>query len=265
MKPFIGITCCSRETHDDGAPVIGARETFVAAIQKAGGIPILLPLVVGEEAQRALFQSVDAILIPGGEDVDPALYGEARSPKVEPPAVLRDEFEIRCARWGFHDGKPVLGVCRGMQLMNVSVGGTLIQDLIDDRGPSGGLHRSSGEHRYREPAHDLILEPGSQIARILGVESCPVSSFHHQAVKDLGAGLCAVGRAGDGIIEAFERGDGESFFVGVQSHPEEMVKSVFGAIWMRMFAALVSAAAAAKRQTVANADRVIESRRQGRS
>jgi putative glutamine amidotransferase len=173
----------------------------------AGGVPIASDSWADPDA---LLDRVDALVLNGGGDIAPELYGADRIEATDAPNQRRDEFELRLARGATERGLPLLGVCRGMQLLNVARGGTLVQDLNGDV-----------EHYARQawdrPVHEVETEPGSRLARAFG-EGAAVNSVHHQAIDRLGGGLRASARAPDGVIEAIEDEHGRA--VGVQWHPE---------------------------------------------
>jgi putative glutamine amidotransferase len=179
-----------------------------ALVVAAGGVPVASDAWAEPEL---LLERVDALILNGGSDIAPELYGAEPLAATDAPNPRRDDFELRLARSAIARGLPVLGVCRGMQLLNVARGGTLVQDL------GGGV-----EHYVREawdrPVHEVDVEPGSRLARAFGDERTTVNSVHHQAVDRLGDGLRATARAADGVIEGIEDDDGVA--VGVQWHPE---------------------------------------------
>ena len=178
------------------------------------------------ESPRKLLSELDGVLLTGGGDVDPVLYGEDRHPTAEDAEPGRDEFEIDLARRAVEADLPLLAICRGAQVLNVASGGTLVQDI-----PSAV--RSDLRHTIQEPknavAHDVTVTPGSRLEQALGpavdaAHACRVNSRHHQSVARLGSGLTASATAPDGIIEAIERA-GAAFCVGVQWHPENFWRS----------------------------------------
>ena len=225
MRPHIGIptqTLHSIEIIPRDLPqsVVMNQRYYIAA-SKAGAVPWLIPLLDDdEETLRLMYDRLDGILLPGGIDVDPALYGEAPHPKLGSLDPARDRVEIILTRWAAEDGKPVLGLCRGLQIINVALGGTLYQDLADqvpesikhDYYPTQGFAR---DHL----SHDVALASGSRLRHAEGADRIAVNSMHHQGVKTLGRGLVASATAPDGVIEAAESA-GEHFLVGVQWHPE---------------------------------------------
>lgn len=213
-KPTIGITRCSK------------LEDYVASIEQAGARARILE--VSEDASKVL-QQIDGVLLTGGGDVDPVFYREDRGPEIHDAEPGRDEFEIDLVKRAMAADIPVLGICRGSQVMNVAAGGTLIQDI-----PTAV--RSDLRHSIKEPkntvAHDVSVTPGSRLERVLGSivdgnHACRVNSRHHQSVGQLGAGLVASAVAADGVVEAIETIEGENgaFCLGVQWHPENFVSS----------------------------------------
>ena len=231
MAPLIGITSYSERTSfgvwDMNAAVL--PRSYVDAVARAGGIPVLLPPVTTGQAE--LVKRVDGLLLSGGADIAPSRYNQTTHPETIGTRPDRDSFEIRLARAAIAVGLPVLAICRGMQVLNVVLGGTLNQHLPDVVGHAG--HRPElgvfGTNRIR-------IE-GGRMASILG-DSVTVLCHHHQAVDVLATGMVAVGHAEDGTIEAIES-PGPEFLLGVQWHPEESLEDPAND---RLFAALVAAA-----------------------
>ncbi len=189
--------------------------TYAQAVTDAGGVALLLPSPVTDldSAADAVLDSVDGLLLAGGADVDPAAYAQPRLTATGPARPERDAWEISLAQKAIARRIPVLGVCRGMQVLNTALGGTLIQHLPDVVGgdahcPTVGVHGR----------HDVDLAPASRLAALVGPRAV-VATYHHQAVDRLGTGLVATGWADDGIVEAVET-DGPEWVVGVQWHPE---------------------------------------------
>ena len=212
------------------------RETYPRAIAEAGGLPVILPPLEDAQALRQLFEMLDGIVFPGGLDVHPSHYGEAHvHPATEVDPAL-DTLELRLAEWAVSSDIPTLGICRGQQLLNVALGGTLLQDLPSERLPAGVAHRQAGQRR--ELSHTIRVEGGSRLAGILGSTTVEVNSFHHQAVRCLGGGLRAVAWSPDGIIEGVE-GTDHPWLMAVQFHPEDLVP--FHDPSRRLFRALVRA------------------------
>ncbi|HWB96903.1 MAG TPA: gamma-glutamyl-gamma-aminobutyrate hydrolase family protein, partial [Bryobacteraceae bacterium] len=168
---------------------------------------------------------LDALLITGGGDVNPALYGRASEPQTQPPDDPRDHLEIRLLQQALDRDLPVLAICRGMQLLNVAHGGTLVQHL------EGHSVRSADPSI---PVHDVHVAEGTRLARILGAGAHPVNSRHHQAVEEVGQGLAIIARSPEGVIEGLERTD-RRFVVAVQWHPEDQART--DAVQLRLFEA----------------------------
>ncbi len=223
-RPIIGIP--TQTLHSiDGIPE-GLPESWVMnqrysrAVAAAGGLPVMIPLLDEEDTLRALYDRMDAILIPGGVDLDPATYGESPLPTCGRLDPARDRVELHFARWAVAEGKPLFGLCRGLQILNVALGGTLYQDIAAQRTdaikhdyfPTAGYPR---DHL----AHPVTVASGSRLDALIGSAPLKVNSMHHQAVNGLAAGLEATAVAPDGVIEAVET-PGSSFVLGVQWHPE---------------------------------------------
>jgi putative glutamine amidotransferase len=226
VRPLVGITCSTLPDRD-GSPRFSVPKAYVAHVEAAGGRSIVLPTVDASEAERYV-DLVDGVVLSGGADVDPALYGEERHPQVTDVDRPRDLFEIAVARTAAARGRPLLGICRGVQVMNVALEGTLVQ------------HRP--EHRSDvHDAHPVDVEPGTRLSEVLGRASLPVNSHHHQAIDRCAARLRVSARAPDGTVEAAEAGD-HPFFVGVQWHPERRDDEPT----RRLFRAFVEAAARAR-------------------
>ena len=203
----------------DGARRTGANAAYLSSVLGAGGVPLLLsPLIGAAQAARAL-DGADGLLLTGGEDMDPAWYGAERSPLCHEPSRERDLFELALFAAARQRGLPILCICRGIQVMNVALGGTLYQDLASER-PGPVDHNPAAARTDR--SHPVRLLPGSRAATALGRDRVTVNSFHHQAVKDLAPGLVASGWTEDGLIEAVEAPEGEPWLLAVQWHPEEM-------------------------------------------
>jgi putative glutamine amidotransferase len=190
-------------------------DTYVASVQRTGAIAVLLPVDV--RAPLELLDLIDGLLLIGGADIDPSSYGAGRDPQLEATYPDRDDFEIALLNGAIERDMPVFGICRGMQLINVALGGTLVQDLPGVEG-SNPHRRALGTFDGTE--HTIVLEPGSLTAAAAGEDVHTASCHHHQAVDELGEGLVVSGRADvDGVIEAIEAEDGR-WLLGVQWHPE---------------------------------------------
>jgi putative glutamine amidotransferase len=203
----------------------------------AGGVPVLIPLLGDEDMLGVIYRRLDGLLLAGGVDIDPAHYGQAQHPQLGEVDALRDRVELLLPRWALRDGRPIFGICRGIQVLNVAAGGTLWQDIstqvettIDHAACQHGTPRSG-------IVHTVEVIAGSKLASIVGEGELPVNSLHHQAVKDIAPGFVVTACAPDGIIEGLEL-PGHRFCVGVQWHPEEMTDDVR---MRRLFEELVAA------------------------
>lgn len=230
-KPWIGITTYGP---DGERPTHSLPEGYSHAVARAGGVPLLLP-ACGVEASETL-ERVDGLILSGGGDLDPALYGGEPHPTVYQVIRARDAFELALARESLsHPDLPVLGICRGMQVMNVALGGDLFVHLPDAVG-EGVTHRLPP----REPtSHPVEVEGASLLEEIYGIRSFPVCSWHHQAVRRMGAGLRPIAYSEDGVVEALLYSE-HDFALGVQWHPEMQVRE--DPLQRRLFAALVERA-----------------------
>lgn len=210
--PRIGIS--GRIATVEGGERTGVNGAYLRAIAAAGGAPAILSPLGGAGAVPSLLEGLDGLVLSGGADVDPARYHHAAHPNLGTVEPLRDAFELALIAEARDRTIPVLGICRGLQIMNVALGGTLWQDLPAEVAP----HPQSGPRTQR--AHRVDMDPGSRLAEALGVPTLMVNSFHHQAIRDLGPGIVATARAADGVIEGIEATDGW-WMLGVQWHPEE--------------------------------------------
>jgi putative glutamine amidotransferase len=224
IRPLIGITMGPDKP---GSPYLQLRSSYARAIETAGGLPVLIP-PMAPESVSALLERLDGVVFPGGADVDPAEYGESIHPRTETNPDL-DRLELAVARWAVGSDLPTLGICRGQQLLNVALGGSLIQHLDD--------HRQPGDRSAL--TQTLTLTAGSRLADVFGSTRIEVNTMHHQAVNALGRGLKAVAWAtSDGTIEGLES-DEHPWLLMVQFHPEELVG--FHEPSQRLFAAFVEA------------------------
>lgn len=198
-------------------------QRYIQTLVQAGAIPWMIPLV-DESTLRGVFDALDGVFLPGGADIDPVSYGRDPHPLCDRTDPERDRVELLLARWAMAESKPVLGVCRGMQLINVAAGGTLYQDLAEQL-PGSIKHDyfpyKGKEFRRDFLAHTVRVHPDSRLARLFGDGELPVNSMHHQGVKELGAGLRETAVSPDGLIEAIET-DGDAYVFAVQWHPEAL-------------------------------------------
>ena len=244
-RPIVGIPTQTLQSLGGISAEIPASwvmsQRYVLTLTTAGAIPWLIPLV-DSETLRGIYEALDGVFLPGGADIDPVSYGTAPHPMCDKTDRERDRVELALARWAIADGKPVLGVCRGMQLINVAAGGTLYQDLATQR-PNGIKHDYfpfGGQSFARDYlAHEVRIAEDSRLARLFGPGPVKVNSMHHQGVRTLGAGLVATAHAPDGLIEAVE-GPDASYLLAVQWHPEALTER--DAATRRLFAEFVEAA-----------------------
>jgi putative glutamine amidotransferase len=198
------------------------NQRYYLAATQAGAVPWMIPLIEDLATLREIYDRLDGLLLAGGVDMDPATYNEEKSPLcgvIDPP---RDLVEMQLARWALADGKPIFGICRGLQVLNVVMGGSLFQDVTaecstaikHDYVPTEGWSR---DHL----AHEITIHSGTRLHAALGTSRAMVNSMHHQGIDRLGEGLAVTAVAPDGLIEAIEA-PGRNFLLGVQWHPEAM-------------------------------------------
>jgi putative glutamine amidotransferase len=235
-RPLIGISGNIRVL--DGTDRAGVNAAYVHSIAKAGGVPILLtPPIAPAGADRAV-EFLDGLVLTGGHDLDPHWYDSPPSPALGPLDRQRDEFELALFHAARTRGLPILGICRGLQLVNVAMGGTLIQDLPSEQ-PGEVHHDPAGPRDAR--THAIRLSAGSRLHQALGTGFLETNSFHHQAIRELAPGLAVTARADDGLIEAVESRDEGGWLLAVQWHPEEFHRDRDSPD-QRLFHALVEAA-----------------------
>ena len=214
---------CTTETIG-GRPRVRLNEAYVTALTEAGLVPLVAPPLTGDLAAMAdaILGAVHGLVLTGGEDVDPALYGAARHPELGPLQHERDAWELALAAAAQRRRLPTLAICRGVQLLNVALGGTLVQDLPSER-PSSLAHEQAGGRDAR--THDVRVSEGTRLRDLLGADRVPVNSMHHQAVDRVGDGLATNAVSDDGVIEGVESTDAGWWAVGVQWHPEELTRT----------------------------------------
>ncbi|MCB9453382.1 MAG: gamma-glutamyl-gamma-aminobutyrate hydrolase family protein [Anaerolineaceae bacterium] len=237
MKPLIGITTASYTVPERGL-YNQVSTGNIKAIDSAGGLPVLIPVHVGMETLRAIYEQVDGILLPGGRDVNPQRYHMARHALTQDPDDRRDEAELAIARWAVEEDRPLFAICRGHQLLNVALGGTLIQDIASETA-SPIIHSTPRDIPRNFIAHEVTINPESRLHDILGTEQTWVNSLHHQAVELVAPGLHVTAHAPDGIVEGLEL-PGKHFVLSVQWHPEDIYAD--DPLARRLFAAFVEAA-----------------------
>lgn len=229
-RPLIGIGADIVTV--EGRERAAVNVSYAEALRRAGAIPLLVP--PEEENLAELIERLDGVLLAGGNDCDPSVYGQERHPSVSLMDARRQQNDLALAARAFERGMPTLGICLGIQIINVARGGTLIQD-IHSAVPSALLHESDPTARVR---HDVEIADGTRLAAIVGAGVKNVNSSHHQAIGELGSGLRVTARASDGIIEAVED-PSRPFHLGVQWHPEDMAGEQ---VATELFAAFVAAA-----------------------
>jgi putative glutamine amidotransferase len=239
-RPLVGIPCRSDSSITyKGRHINAQNSSYISAIIGAGGAPFLIPIEARDDVLRILFEQADAILLPGGGDIAPQFLGETPHPSLSDVQPARDELELTLARWGLEEGKPLLGICRGIQVMNVAAGGSLYQDIASQC-PDAGRHDyfSGGDYPRDFLAHPVAIEPDSRLGAVLGVDHLSVNSLHHQALKEVPPAYRVVARSPEAVIEGIEVPH-HPFAIGVQWHPEELVANQEAA--RRLFLAFVAA------------------------
>ncbi|HYM49063.1 MAG TPA: gamma-glutamyl-gamma-aminobutyrate hydrolase family protein [Candidatus Limnocylindrales bacterium] len=216
----------------------GINQAYVRAIAAAGAAPVLIPLLQDQDRLQAIYRRLDGMVFPGGEDVAPQAYREQPINGLNEVEPVRDRVELTLARWAIRDDLPLLGICRGHQLLNVALGGSLYQDLRFQGATD--VDHSGKDGRARDALmHRVSLDPQSRLAQLIDETVVEVNSLHHQGVKQAAPGLSITGRSPDGVIEALESPD-HRFLITVQWHPEEIASLD----WVqRLFSGFVSAAA----------------------
>ncbi len=238
--PLIGVITDQKPVGAAHRPFTGSYPDYLDCIAAAGGLPVLIPLGLSTDALRGIFERVDGVLLTGGADVAPALYGETVfHEKVYGVNPLRDEAEIQVSRWAAEDDVPLFGICRGHQVVNVALGGTLIAD-IPSQIDAAVSHDFPDDTPLDIYAHPVAIAPGSRLAGIVGTVNLTVNSWHHQSVREAGQGLIVSAHAPDGVIEATEH-PGAHFLLTVQWHPEKLYAT--DPAMAALFRAFVEAAA----------------------
>jgi putative glutamine amidotransferase len=197
-------------------------QSYVDAIEAAGGAPVGIPMGLSGSSLERIYSVLDGVLLPGGDDVAPERYGQVPHPQLGEVDGNRDELEITIARWAMRDDKPLLGICRGIQVLAVAAGGTLYQDLPSEW--EGDFSHNVRDFGPDFLSHAIEVEDGSVLFQTIGRQVVEVNSFHHQAVRDVPQGFIVSARSTDGVVEGIEASE-LKFAVGVQCHPEHIWKT----------------------------------------
>ena len=214
--------------------------SYIRAVQRAGGVPVLLPPQLDDRTRRELWSRLGGIVLTGGGDLDPKHFGETPHPTVYEVSGARDGLELELTSAALDQRVPLFAICRGVQVLNVALGGTLYQDIPSDPGSPASTIAHSQKAPRDEPTHRVSVRGETRLAEVLGALDLEVNSFHHQSIKSPGRGLREVAWAPDGIIEGVEMPEARGFVLGVQWHPEDLVDRDPAA--RRLFEALVEAA-----------------------
>jgi len=233
--PLVGVTTSVTVGQTPERAYVNAA--YLRAVQQAGGVPVALPPHLDANARERLWPLLDALVLTGGGDIDPERFDERPHAAVYDVAPARDALEFALTERALGTGLPLLAICRGIQVLNVTLGGSLVQDLPTEA--PGPIAHSQAAPR-EEPTHDVKVLDGTRLGAVVQRAELAVNSFHHQAIRRLGRGLRAVAWAPDGVIEAVDMPSARGLVLGVQWHPEDLVGHDAAA--RRLFAALVEAA-----------------------
>jgi len=217
MRPRIGITSWHHRDEEERWEAV--LDAYTKTMLGAGGLPVILPIAIAEPALvEEYLETIDGLILTGGADIHPSFYGQSVLERCGEIDEERDRFEVALIHATRARDLPFFGICRGLQVLNVALGGSLYQDL-SYRAGTDPTHMNSREQRG-EAAHPVAVAPGSRLAAIIGARELPVTSTHHQVIRDLAPGLTVSAVAPDGVIEGIE-GPGR-FLIAVQWHPERM-------------------------------------------
>ena len=234
-KPVI-IVAGHLETHSKSSPIYGAKQAYLQAIHRAGGLPLVVAPHLPFEDLQALIGLGDGFLLCGGGDVEPNRYGGEACPRLSGVDLPRDEFELQLLPLILEADKPLLAICRGVQVLNVALGGTLICDIANDL-PQASKHDYFPGFKRDLVVHDVNIEPNTLLAEVLGVNKVGTNSLHHQALSKVGEGLVLSAQTDDKVIEGVEM-PSKHFVLGVQWHPECLPES---ALMRHIFEAFIAA------------------------
>ena len=247
IRPLIGYPARSglitTEPAGSTVPRFANNESYAYAIAHAGGAPVMIPSIPDDDVLAAIYASLDGLLLTGGPDLDPARYGQERHHLTDAGDPRMEHAEVYLTKQALADGLPVLGICRGCQVLNVVGGGTLRQHVSDEVG--GEIAHPDYLHARDYLGHTVRVDAESRLGRVVGRHETPVNSMHHQAVRDLAPGFRATAVAPDGLVEAIER-PGLSFVMAVQWHPEELYRKEGSQA--AIFRAFIDAAAGYRRK-----------------
>lgn len=254
MRPLIGIPCHAGVNAESDRPIFFNNRAYVHAVERAGGVPILIPILDDLNGLNTLLPRLDGLLLSGGIDVDPRHYQEEPHPMLGKTNPQLDTLELALAQWAAQEDLPTLGICRGMQVLNVAFGGDLYQDLQAQY--PGSLKHPNWELPRNTMIHTVAVEPGSRMEEVLGTRSVHANSLHHQAARNPGKGIVISGRAEDGVAELLEV-PGHRFMLAAQCHPEEIYSDE--PAWARLFSSFIAACAqpATRRVEVEALERIL--------
>jgi putative glutamine amidotransferase len=216
MKPIIGITT-NQSKNANGQPTIMLMQSYINAVMQAGGVPVLIPSLIAEDGWDALYARLDGILFSGGGDIGLEYSPGDPHPRIDDVDLARDSIELKMVQAAASDGKPFLGICRGCQVMNVALGGTLYTHIPDQL--TNALDHSYPGNMRTVLVHEIKIEEGTRIAEIFGEPIIKVNSLHHQGLKDIPSSVRVAGHSPDGLVEAIELPE-HPFGLAVQWHPE---------------------------------------------
>lgn len=243
MPPVIGITASIDHRSAAFGETYSLARKYAEGVVHAGGVPVIVPHNLDEHSLRVVLDRLDGVLLSGGGDIDPGLFGEKTHPatcEIEPD---RDRVELTLARWLVERDTPFLAICRGIQVLNVALGGSLVQD-IPSQVPDALQHSFDRKTTPRDfLAHPVKIDPNSQLARVMQLEAAQTNSWHHQSIRQTAASLHVTAVAPDGVVEAAEV-PGRRYAIGVQWHPEWLFEE--RAEHRRLFEELVRASESAR-------------------
>lgn len=222
MKPLIGITT-NQSKNVDGHPTVVLMQSYINAIVQAGGVPVLIPSMIHDDGWDALYAHLDGVLFSGGGDIAIEQFSGESHPRVDDVDLERDSVEIKMIQTAAEDGKPFLGICRGCQVMNVALGGTLYTHIRDQL--PNALDHNYPSNMRTVLVHEVKLEEGTHIAEVMCEPILQVNSLHHQGLKDIASSLRVTGIASDRLVEAVELPN-HPFGIAVQWHPEWLTDQV---------------------------------------